>query len=277
MIISIASGKGGTGKTTVAVNLFLAAEEKASLLDCDVEEPNSAIFLDIKLTENHPATIAVPEVDKELCVNCGKCSEFCEYNAIAALKTEPLIFPELCHGCGGCALVCPEKAITETPRTIGSIESGNGNQRFFTRGKLNIGEPMAPPVIRQAKKNILPGILTLLDCPPGTSCPMITAVSGSDFAILVTEPTPFGMNDLELAVKTLMVLGIPFGVIINRADIGDDRVLKFCESENIPILMSIPNDRRIAEAYSNGKSIVDVLPEYREKFRNVLEKVKALA
>jgi MinD superfamily P-loop ATPase len=274
MIISIASGKGGTGKTTVAVNLALSLEEEVNFLDCDVEEPNAHIFLKSEIEKIEPVSIPVPRVDKSKCNFCGKCAEICAYNAIAVVKGIVLIFPHLCHGCGGCRLLCPEGAIEEVDRNIGVIEYGNAGKIKFVQGKLNIGEAMAIPVIRKVKKIIRNEHLTIIDAPPGTSCPMIEAVKNSDFCILVTEPTPFGFNDLLLAVETLKKLKIPFGVIINRADIGDKKVEDYCEKEKIPVLMRIPFKKEIAIAYSNGEPIIKVLPEYKMDFKNFFNKIK---
>lgn len=278
MIISIASGKGGTGKTTVAVNLALSLDSAHSVqfLDCDVEEPNAHFFLKPNIRQSQPVFLPIPEVMEEICTYCGKCAEVCAYNAIAVLKDSILIFPELCHGCGGCTLLCPEKAIKEKGQRIGIIELGSSNNILFIHGKLDIGQAMSPPLIRAVKKHINSKHTVIIDVPPGTSCPVIESVKGSDFSLLVTEPTPFGLNDLRLAVETLKVLKIPFGVIINRADVGDRQIQDYCQKENIPILMNIPMDRNIAVAYSEGKSIIETQPSYREKFLELFEKVQRL-
>ena len=272
MIISVASGKGGTGKTTVATSLARSLE-KVQFLDCDVEEPNAHIFLKPDIDQKKPVGIPVPEVDKDRCTYCGKCAEVCEFNAIVVIKEKVLIFPEMCHGCGGCTYICPEKAIKEIDRTIGVIERGTSGTIDFAHGILNVGEPMAPPLIREVKQLINHPGNTIIDASPGTSCPVVGAVQGSDFCLLVTEPTPFGLNDLKLAVGMLKKLSIPYGVIINSADLGDAEVENYCRAENIPILMTIPWDRRIAEAYSRGIPLVEAFPEYKKKFSQFFEQM----
>ena len=274
MIISVASGKGGTGKTTIAVNLALSLDN-VQLLDCDVEEPNAHIFLKPEIKEKIPAFIPIPEVDEEKCNTCGKCREVCAYHAIAVIpssngdKGSVLIFPHLCHGCGACSLLCPQKAIKEVDKEIGVIELGTSGNIQFGHGKLNVGEIMAPPLIRQVKKHINPTRIVIIDAPPGTSCPVIAAVKESDYCILVTEPTPFGLNDLILAVEVLKKLKVPFGVVINRSDIGDDKVDKYCQDNKIPILLRISFDKEIALLYSRGIPLVREKAEYKEKFRKM--------
>jgi MinD superfamily P-loop ATPase len=267
--VAIASGKGGTGKTTIAVNLALCLPHPVQLLDCDVEEPNCAIFLKPTLVSSEEVGIPVPRVDAALCTACGECGKSCRYHAIVSLKTAPLVFPELCHGCGGCALACPVGAIREEPRPIGVIEEGTAGGIDFLQGQLNVGEAMPVPLIRALKRKVRRDGIVILDCPPGTSCPVITAMRGSDFVVLVTEPTPFGLNDLRLAVESARAVGLPFGVVINRADAGDDRVRGFCGEEDIPILLELPDDRRIAEAYSRGQPAVEALPDMRVLFEGL--------
>jgi len=278
MIISVASGKGGTGKTTVAVNLALSLIDSHSVqfLDCDVEEPNAHFFLNIHTLQSKPVFLPVPEIIEEKCTYCGKCAEVCAYNAIAVLKDNVLVFPELCHGCGGCTLLCPEQAIKEKGQKIGVIEYGSENNFQFIHGKLDIGQAMSPPIIREVKKHINTAQTIIIDVPPGTSCPVIEAVKGSDVSLLVTEPTPFGLNDLRLAVETLRILKIPFGVVVNRADIGDRQVQNYCLKENIPVLMTIPMDKNIAVAYSEGKTIIETQPSYKQKFLELFKKLKKL-
>lgn len=266
MKIAIASGKGGTGKTTITVNLALtlvARGEAVTLLDADVEAPNAHLFLSTTVTRTEDAAIPTPVIDADRCTACGECARFCAYRAIAAIKGRPLLFPELCHGCGGCAKVCPVGAITERGRKIGVVEVGTANGMDWAQGRLDVGQPMSPPLIRAVKRHAANTGVTLVDCPPGTSCPVIAALRGCDRAILVTEPTPFGLNDLVLAVDTVRALGIPFGVVINRADTGNDGTEAFCRRETIPVLGRIPDDRRIAEAYSRGEPIVAAMPQYQ--------------
>lgn len=274
--IAVASGKGGTGKTTVATNLACVAEMQGfdvSYLDCDVEEPNGHIFLKPKLEKTTSVFVPVPVVDKDKCTACGKCKEICQYSAIALLGKTVLTFPNLCHGCGGCVLVCPTGAITEAGREAGVVEEGTANGIKFVHGKLRIGEAMSPPLIREVRKKKTDGGLNIIDAPPGTSCPVIQSVRGADYVLLVTEPTPFGLNDLKLAVEMLRVLKLPFGVVVNRADIGDEAVFDYCASESIEVLLQIPDDKRIAEAYSRGKLIIEALPEYTSAFESLLKGV----
>ena len=276
MIIAVASGKGGTGKTTLATNLAVAISRSglgASYVDCDVEEPNGHIFLKPTIEEATRVGIPVPDVDKDKCDGCGKCDEICQYSAIVCINKNVLTFPELCHGCGGCSRLCPQTAIVEVTKEIGVVERGMSNGVGFLQGRLKIGEVMAPPLIREVKKRISNGAITIVDAPPGTSCPVIEAIKGSDYVLLVTEPTPFGLNDLELAVGMTRELSLPFGVIINRCDVGDDRVKKYCEEEQIELLLEIPDNRRIAEAYSKGELVLEVAPEYEGKFMRLYERI----
>jgi len=273
MIVAIASGKGGTGKTTVAVNLAMAWGTDVQLVDCDVEEPNARIFLKPEISRTEAVSVAVPEVNESLCTACGLCSQMCRYNAIAALGAKALVFPEMCHSCGGCALVCPEKAITEKDRVIGTLDIGQRGKVRFVEGRLNVGEAMAPPMIRAARRTINNEVPAIIDCPPGTSCPVVAALRGADVALLVTEPTPFGLHDLTLAVETVRQLRIPLGVVLNRVGAGDDRVHAYCARERIPILLEIPDDRRIAEAYSRGELIITALPEYASAFSRLMRSI----
>ena len=276
MIISIASGKGGTGKTTVATNLAVSLGSNVQILDCDVEEPNAHLFIQPTFEEAKTITTPVPEVDMDKCTLCGKCGEICQFKAIVVIAETVLPFPELCHSCGGCMEVCPEKAITETDRELGIIEKGHRNGLEFVHGKLRIGEAMSPPLIRKVREYTRPDILTIIDAPPGTSCPVIASMKGADFVLLVTEPTPFGLHDLELAVEAVKILGIPHGLVINRSDMGDDKVMAYAEQENLPILMEIPFDRRIAEAYSRGEMIVEVMPEWKDRFSELYLRIEKI-
>ena len=275
MILAVASGKGGTGKTTVSVNLARTIGSGVQLLDCDVEEPNAHLFLRGLKTGSEIVTIPIPEVDESLCDACGECGRFCRYHAIVSFGSSPLVFPEMCHGCGGCALVCPRGAIRETGRRVGVVETQEVDGITLVQGRLDIGVAMAPPLIRAVKSRMKnKGMTVILDAPPGTSCPVIATLRGSDFVLLVTEPTPFGLHDLRLAVDMVRELGIPFGVVVNRMGIGDDRVHRFCREQEIPILLEIPDDRRIAEAYSRGELVVDALPEYLSHFATLLWNIR---
>ena len=274
MILAVASGKGGTGKTTVAVNLALSVKGDIRLLDCDVEEPNCHIFLNPEITREKTVSVPVPLVDARKCNSCGKCSDMCQYNAIAAMKTSTLVFAELCHGCGGCTLVCPTGAITETGREVGVVEAGRAGKLEFVHGRLRVGEAMSPPLIRAVRKYATGDGVTIIDSPPGTSCPVIAAIKDTDYVILVTEPTPFGLHDLTLAVDTVRKMRIPFGVVINRADVGDARVRDYCAKEKIAVLLEIPHDRRIAEAYSRGELMIDAVPELRRKFIHLMDDIR---
>ncbi len=277
MIIAVASGKGGTGKTTVAVNLALALQVDHSLqfLDCDVEEPNAHFFLKPRIEKSEEVCILIPEIDESRCNYCGKCAEVCAYHALAVVKDAVLVFSELCHDCGACSLLCPEKAIKEVGKRIGIIESGVAGEMAFLQGSLDIGQAMSPPLIRALKKRLEVGQTVIVDAPPGTSCPVVESVRHSDFCLLVTEPTPFGLHDLELAAATAKEMGIPKGVVINRAmsGNGNEKIREFCAAEEIPVMMTIPFDRKIAEVYSRGQTILETFPIYRKKFRELFEMI----
>jgi MinD superfamily P-loop ATPase len=274
MKIAIASGKGGTGKTTIATNLAVSlsqAGRRVQYLDCDVEEPNGHIFLKPRIDRVEEVTVGVPQVEESKCTGCGRCGQLCQYSAIICIQKHVLTFEQLCHSCGGCMAVCPESALAEKPRRIGVAEYGAVDGVAFGHGRLDIGAIQTPALIRHVKRGMQEDAVVLLDAPPGTSCPVLEAIRGADFVLLVTEPTPFGLNDLELAVDMVRMLKLPFAVVINRCDMGDDRVAQYCRRKKIGIAMEIPNDRRIAEAYSRGRMMVDILPEYAAKFRQLYE------
>jgi MinD superfamily P-loop ATPase len=294
MIISIASGKGGTGKTTVSTNLACSLPAPVTILDCDVEEPNSHLFLNPTIMDRENVIAPIPEVDDSRCTYCKRCMEICRFGAIAVVGKKVLTFPELCHSCGGCAAICPEEAIIEKDRILGIVEIGSiepgsidpnlvnpgtdaGEKIKFVHGLMDIGQVMAPPIIRQVRTHADPEGLTIIDAPPGTSCPVIASMKGVDFVLLVTEPTPFGLHDLTLAVETVKILDIPHGLVINRAGMGNDDVKTYAQEQGIPILMEIPFDRRIAAAYSKGELIISCLPEYKEKFLALYDRIEALA
>jgi MinD superfamily P-loop ATPase len=273
MIVSVASGKGGTGKTSVAVNMALSIEN-VQFLDCDVEEPNAHLLLHPEISQTEPVYLQVPVVNEELCDHCRKCGEFCQYNAIFVGSEKVLIFPELCTSCGGCVLVCPKKAISEEERIIGAVKFGVTGDLELVYGELEVGEPMAVPVIKAVKRRIKNDKNVILDSPPGTSCPVIETVKGSDFCVLVTEPTPFGLHDLKITVQVLEDMEIPFGVVVNRAGVGDRKVYEYCEEKNIPVLLEIPFRRRIAELYSRGVPFALEMPEWTEKFHLLFDGIK---
>ncbi len=274
MIISIASGKGGTGKTTIATNFALSLDN-VQLIDCDVEEPNANIFLNTKINEHEDISVSIPEIDKTKCDFCGKCSDFCAYNALAVVPSDVLVFPELCHSCGGCELVCPQNAVSWRERVVGKVEHGMAEGIDFYHGLLNVGEIQAIPVIKALKRKVDKSKNVILDAPPGTSCPVIETVGGSDYCILVTEPTPFGLHDLKLAVDVVRHLYIPFGVIINRDGVGDKKVELYCQNEKIPVLMKIPHSEEIAQLYSRGIPFVNELPDWGDGFQNLFSRIQS--
>jgi MinD superfamily P-loop ATPase len=276
MIISVASGKGGTGKTTISVNMALTLGTRVELLDCDVEEPNAHLFLKPENERSEKVEVPIPLVDLDKCTFCKKCSDICRFNALAVVGKKVLVFQELCHSCGGCMAVCPEGAITETGRELGVLNFGVRDGIGFINGRLRVGEAMSPPLIKRVRAAADLQRITIIDAPPGTSCPVIAAMNGADFILMVTEPTPFGLYDLKLAVEAVRLLGIPCGLVVNRADIGDRKVFDYAESENLPVLMTIPFDRRIAETYSQGKNIVEEFPEWRERFMELFRKIEAI-
>jgi MinD superfamily P-loop ATPase len=279
MIISVASGKGGTGKTLVATSLALSLKdrERVQLLDCDVEEPNAHVLLKPLITRSEAVCILTPKVDEKKCSYCGKCAEVCAYHAIAVFAENVLVFPQLCHGCGACSYLCPEKAISEEIRETGVVESGYADGVEFAHGRLSIGEPMPTPVIRKVKELANYDGIVIIDVSPGTSCPVVESIKGSGFCILTTEPTPFGLSDLVLAVETVRKLGIPCGIVLNRAGVGDNKVEEYCHRENIPILLTIPLDTEIARLYSKGITLVEGMPQWKESFLSLFERIQEIA
>jgi len=265
----VASGKGGTGKTTVATNLAFVASrhgKRVWYLDCDVEEPNGHVFLRPQITQRQSVTSAVPVVDEARCTLCGACGEICQFSAIVCLGTQVMLFPELCHSCGGCQLVCPTQAIAEQHREIGKLAVGRSGEVRFADGLLNIGQAMSPPVIRAVKETVCEAELVIVDAPPGTSCPVIESIRGCDLALLVTEPTPFGVNDLKLAIQMMKEIGIPCEVVINRATSDGVDVHSVCLELGVPVIAELPDDRRVAEAYSRGELAAQGVPGMEERF-----------
>ena len=271
--IAVASGKGGTGKTLVAINMALSVCAD-QLLDCDVEEPNDHIFIKPIETRNEKVELFVPVIDEEKCTYCRRCAEFCQYNALFVAAETTMVFKELCHSCGGCMLICPEKAITEEPRSIGEVVIWKTRGIELVYGELNIGEALAVPVISAVKRHAKKTGVVILDSPPGSACPVVESVMDADYVIMVTEPTPFGLHDLEVATEVVRQLGIPVGVVVNFAGIGDRGVYDFCENMDIPVIMEIPYDRKIAELYSMGVPFIEEMPEWRPRFKQLLETIK---
>lgn len=280
MKISIASGKGGTGKTLVATSIAvsLASLEgtQVTIADCDVEEPNSYLFFpDRILLEKKECHVPVPVIDEEKCTHCGKCSEVCAYHALAVLPQTVLLFPELCHGCGACTIICPEKAVSDGSRSVGEIFRARSNGLDIIWGELGLGEARTTPLIK-AVKNEAGGKMVIVDCPPGTSCSLVESVRGTDFCLLVTEPTPFGLYDLDIAIKVLEKMNIPRGVLVNKSGMGDQKVYEYLEKKNIPLLMEIPLDRKIAELYSHGEIFAEKMPEWKARFVGMVRKIEEM-
>ncbi|MFP4014170.1 MAG: ATP-binding protein [Chitinispirillaceae bacterium] len=277
MKIAIASGKGGTGKTTISTNLSLLVDqlgERVKYIDCDVEEPNGHLFLNPRITETISAVIPVPEIDESKCTACGECVGLCQYNALIRLGKMVMVYPELCHGCGGCTLICPHGAITEKEKVIGKVETGDSGRVGFVHGRLNIGEAMSPPLIRKVLEQVSSGMINIIDAPPGTSCPVIASIRGADYVVLVTEPTPFGLNDLELALAMVREIGIPHGVVVNRSEGRNSDVQDFCKERQVSVIGEIPDDRRVAEAYSRGKMILTAVPQVQKCFSDIWQAIR---
>ncbi len=283
MIYTIASGKGGTGKTTVASSLISLWDSPVTAVDLDVEEPNLHLFLNPTITRIDPAWIEVPEADEDKCTRCRACSDLCQFKAITVMGDTMLVFPEMCHGCGGCLAICPEGALRPAHRELGEICHGQINSGRFVMGRLRIGEAMSPPLMRQVKALFSgfvdkePDTDIVVDAPPGVSCPAVSAVIDSDCVVLVTEPTPFGFHDFKLAWEAFSPFCIPMGAVINRADIGDDTVQRFCDEKGIPIWAEIPFDRAIAEAYSRGEVVAESLAPLRETFHQLRRAMRQAA
>lgn len=277
MNIVFASGKGGTGKTTIAVNLawmLVRSGQKVQYLDCDVEEPNGHLFLKPDFESREAARVMVPVIHQDRCTSCGKCGEACQFHAIVNLPDNTLLFPQMCHGCGLCMLVCPEKAIGEGTREIGIIETGRGILDIpFVHGVLNVGEPMAGPLIEQVKGRGKTGCHRIIDAPPGTSCPVVKTMAGADLVVLVTEPTPFGLHDLRAAVAVARSLAIPVAIIVNRENGAYEPLEEYLRKTHLPVLARMPDDRKIAEEYARGNLICEALPAYRGRFRELASAV----
>jgi MinD superfamily P-loop ATPase len=275
--LAIASGKGGTGKTTVAVNLahVLAKKAPVKFIDCDAEEPNAYFFVKPSFDAEREVSIQIPVVDRALCNGCGECVKACAFNALAVLGDKALVFKEICHGCGGCTRVCPTGAISEEPNRLGVVSTGMAGNIAFVEGRIDVGTPLSVPVIKVARQEITDGDeIIILDAPPGTSCPVVATVAGCDYVLLVTEPTPFGLNDLKLAVELVQEMGIPCGVVLNRADIGNEDVEEYCRQEKIPVHMRIPFDRRFAETIAHGNLLVEAFPSWQPKFESLWHKIQ---
>ena len=276
MKIAVASGKGGTGKTLIATSLALSLEG-VHLLDADVEEPNCSLFLDLDIKKIATATVPIPDIDTDLCTLCGKCSDSCEYNALANLPGQILLFDKICHGCGVCSFVCPENAITEVDKPLGYIFGGKNDHLTFHFGERIVGEELATPVIVRLMKEIDNNDkIVVIDSPPGSACPMVEAIHGADFVILAGEPTPFGLSDMKIVVETLKKLGIKFGVVINKDGVGNDELESYCIDNHIPILMKIPFDMEIAKQNSVGIPLVKGFPEWESKFQRLYSDIKEM-
>lgn len=273
MIVAVASGKGGTGKTTVAVSLALSLPN-VQFVDADAEEPNCHLFLHPIIQQIIPVYMILPEVDLARCTFCGKCAEFCQFNALAVVKQQVLIFPELCHGCGGCIYACPEDAMKAGQRQIGEVEVGTARGMRFIQGRLKPAEPSAVRIVREEIAQLEREGIAIVDASPGTACAVQETIAESDFCLLVTEPTPFGLHDLRMAMDVAQEVGVPSGVVINRSGSRDSLIEDECRKRSIPVLLKIPLDRRIAEAYSRGEALVDAFPEWRERLQDTCAEIE---
>jgi MinD superfamily P-loop ATPase len=278
-VITVAAGKGGTGKTLVAVNLALSLHKagvETTLVDADVEEPNAHIFVNPIISRNEDVTISIPRIDADLCDRCGECSSFCAYGALATTPDRVLVFEDLCHGCGGCTIICPLRAIQEEQRVVGAVEYGSTEEGMgFRQGILSIGEPKASPIISLLRQGLDPDSVNIVDCGPGTGCSVMTTVHGSDICLMVTEPTPFGLHDLLMAVKMAEALGVPTAVVVNKDVPGDGEVKRFCADNGLEIVLSIPFSREIARLSSDGINLADEGEEWRETFLSIYERITA--
>lgn len=275
MVIAVASGKGGTGKTTIAAGLATYISKKGkdvTILDCDVEEPNVNLFVKADIKVNETVYKPIPGVVSDRCDRCGKCEEICQFNCILVTKDGPLIFPDMCHSCDGCRLICPTGAIVNEQREIGMIEEGYTEKIRYIGGKMKIGEAMSPPLIESVKRHISDDDINIIDAPPGTSCPVIASVRDSDYVVMVTEPTPFGLYDLDLGVEMIRAVGVPFGIVINRSDIGDSRVVDYCKEQGIDILAQIPNSIELAKRYAEGNFTEYFVDNFGSDLENILSK-----
>jgi len=282
MIVAVASGKGGTGKTTVAASLASVWDGSVMGVDLDVEEPNLHLFLHPTIEGSETAYLMVPALDEARCTYCGACADLCQFGAISIMGQVTLTFPEMCHGCGGCIAVCPEKAVSAGRRELGEISWGRAGGAGFLAGRLRVGEAMSPPLMRLVKARLDHTLATnggdaIIDAPPGVSCPAVNAVMDSDVILLVTEPTPFGVYDFKLAWEAFTPLGQPMGAVINRAGLGNDAIYRFCREKGLPILAEIPYDRAIAEAYARGRIIADLSAGLKETFVSLRDQIRDLA
>lgn len=273
LVVAFASGKGGTGKTSVVLNTAKAFSQDIFVFDCDVEEPNCHIFLENIFTEEKEVTVFNPVINKEHCTGCGECSRFCERKALVCWGSPPIFFPEMCSGCGGCKLVCPANAISEGERVIGKIQVRKNGNIHLVSGIMNIGEESPVPIIRKLKSMIPKDNITFIDAPPGSSCPVVASILESDYLVLIAEETPFGLSNLQIVIDLAKKMKIPMGVINNRKGMGRENIYDFLKRFDIPLLCEIPYDKDIYDAYSNGKLIVEISDKYKKIFGNLAKKL----